>query len=129
MLIATRAGVDEEPHRARAIARVEALLEDLVVWDAPRRLEVPNLRIPFRTRGPRRLEGPGSRTHLRLLEGPHRLPGKPYREEDNGDEGQDQGRCTVQIRHSFTISSLRSFEEHDGLSVVTDPGVPLHHPT
>src|SRR5215212_11335206 len=120
MLIATRAGVDEEPHRARAIARVEAFLEDLVVWDAPRRLEVPDLRIPFRTRGPRRLEGLGSRTHLRLLDGPYRVVGEPYREEENGDEGQDQGRCTVQVGHAFIRRALRALRSSGRGSLPTD---------
>ena len=115
MLLLTRAGVDNEPHRARAIARVEALLEDLVVRNALWRLEVPDLHIscvrsrpdrvsPFRSRDPHRLEGVGRRTHLRLLESPQRLIGEPYRDEDDGDEGQDQGRCTVQVGHSFSHS-------------------------
>src|SRR5215203_3019130 len=114
ILLLASAGVDEEPHGARAVAGVEALLEDLVVWNVLWRLEVPDLQIPyvgsqpdrvspFRARGPPRLEGLGGRAHLRLLKGPYRFPGKPYREEDDG-ESQDQGRCTVQVGLSFSHS-------------------------
>src|SRR5215212_1030235 len=112
ILLLTRAGVDEEPHRAGAIAPVGVLLEDFVVGNMLWRLEVPDLCIPsigsrplcvfpFRPRGAYLLEGHGRRAHLRLLEGPYRLLCKPQREEDDGDEGQDQGRCTVQVRDSF----------------------------
>src|SRR5215217_3877131 len=112
ILLLTRAGVDEEPHRAGAIAPVGVLLENFVVGNMLWRLEVPDLCIPsigsrplcvfpFRPRGAYLLEGHGRRAHLRLLEGPYRLLCKPQREEDDGDEGQDQGRCTVQVRDSF----------------------------
>src|SRR5215204_3616473 len=87
ILLLTRASVDEEPHRAGTIAPVGPLLEDLVVWNMLWRLEVPDLRIPsigsrplcvfrFRPRGSSRLEGLGGLAHLRLLEGPYRLPGE-----------------------------------------------------
>src|SRR5829696_3216155 len=130
ILLLTRAGIDEEPHRAGAIATVRALLEDLVVRNMLWRLEVPDLRIhfvgsrpdrisPFRIRGPHRLEGLGCLAHLRLLQGPHRLLGKLYRQEGDGDEGQDQGRCTVQVGHYFTLRAKLWYRSTRGIDLLS----------
>src|SRR5919106_957671 len=93
-----------------ALAPVGTLLEDLVLRNALGRRESPDLQIPsvgalpgcvspLRARG--LPEGLWRRAYLGLLEGLYRLPGKPCREEDEGYEGQDQGRCTVQVGRSF----------------------------